>query len=51
LPLPDGTSIPPTVKLFGIGMTTIGHLVNGRMDDEWFFLDSGDFMKQLGLAK
>ncbi len=51
MPLPDGTSIPPTGKRFAIGMATIGHWVNGRMDHEWLFWDSGDFMKQLGLAK
>jgi len=51
MPLPDGTSIPPTGKRFAIGMATIGHWVNGRMDHEWLLWDSGDFMKQLGLAK
>jgi len=51
MPLPDGTSIPPTGKRFAIGMVTIGHWVNGRMDHEWLFWDSGDFMKQLGLPK
>ena len=51
MPLPDGTSIPPTGQRFAIGMATIGHWVNGRMDHEWLFWDSGDFMKQLGLAK
>jgi len=51
MPLPDGTSIPPTGKRFAIAMATIGHWVNGRMDHEWLFWDSGDFMKQLGLAK
>ena len=51
MPLPDGTSIPSTGKRFAIGMATIGHWVNGRMDHEWLFWDTGDFMKQLGLAK
>src|SRR2546430_2172413 len=51
MPLPDGTSIPPTGKRFAIGMATIGHWLNGRMDHEWLFWDGGDFMKQLGLAK
>src|SRR5256885_5096603 len=32
MPLPAGTSIPPTGKRFAIGMATIGHWVNGRMD-------------------
>lgn len=51
MPLPDGTSIAPTGKRFAIGMSTIGHWVNGRMDHEWLFWDSGDFMKQLGLSR
>jgi hypothetical protein len=51
MPLPDGTSIPATGKRFAIGMATIGHWVNGRMDHEWLFWDGGEFMKQLGLAK
>ena len=51
MPLPDGTKVPPTGKRFAIGMATIGHWVNGRMDHEWLFWDSGDFMKQLGLTK
>jgi hypothetical protein len=51
MPLPDGTKVPPTGKRFAIGMATIGHWVNGRMDHEWLFWDSGDFMKQLGLSK
>jgi len=51
MPLPDGTSIPPTGKRFAITMATIGHWKDGTMDHEWLFWDSQDFMKQLGLAK
>ena len=51
MPLPDGTAIAPTGKRFAIGMATIGHWVNGRMDHEWLFWDGADFMKQLGLSK
>jgi hypothetical protein len=32
-------------------MATIGHWKGGVMDHEWLFWDSGDFMKQLGLAQ
>ena len=51
MPLPDGTSIPPTGKRFAITMATIGHWQGDTMDHEWLFWDSHDFMKQLGLAK
>ena len=52
MPIGDGKTIPPTGKHFALGMVTIGHWnANGRMDHEWLFWDSQDFMKQLGLAK
>ena len=52
MPIGDGKTIPPTGKRFAIGMATIAHWnANGRMDHEWLFWDSQDFMKQLGLAK
>ena len=52
MPIVDGKTIPPTGKRFAIGMVTIGHWnASGKMDHEWLFWDSGDFMKQLGLAK
>jgi len=51
MPLPDGSSIPPTGKRFAIGMATIGHWTKGRIDHEWLFWDNQDFMQQLGLAK
>jgi predicted ester cyclase len=47
----DGSSIPPTGKRFAIGMETIGHWVNGKMDHEWLMWDNHEFMKQIGLAK
>ena len=34
MPLPDGTSIPPTGKRFAITMATIGHWKDGTMDHE-----------------
>jgi len=50
MPLPDGTSIPPTGKRFAIGMATIGHWKGATMDHEWLFWDNQDFMNQLGLG-
>ena len=48
---PNGTTIPPTGKHFAIGMETIGHWVNGKMDHEWLMWDNQEFMKQIGLGK
>jgi hypothetical protein len=50
MPLPGGKSIAPTGKRFAIGMATIGHWQDGRMDHEWLFWDNQDFMKQIGLG-
>jgi len=50
MPLPGGKLIPPTSKRFAIGMATIGHWKNGKMDHEWLFWDNQDFMHQIGLA-
>ena len=50
MPLPDGKSIPPTGKRFAIGMATIGHWKDSKMDHEWLFWDNQDFMNQLGLG-
>jgi hypothetical protein len=51
MPIGGGKFIQPTGKSFRIGMATIGHWKGGVMDHEWLFWDSGDFMKQLGLAQ
>ena len=51
MPIGNGKTIPPTGKSFKLNMATIGHWTNGKMDHEWLFWDSQDFMKQLGLAK
>jgi predicted ester cyclase len=51
MPIGEGKTIAPTGKRFALGMVTVGHWSNGTMDHEWLFWDSGDFMKQLGLAK
>jgi SnoaL-like polyketide cyclase len=51
MPTPDGKTIAPTGKHFGLGMVTIGHWKNGVMDHEWLFWDNADFMQQIGLGK
>jgi len=51
MPTPDGKTIAPTGQRLAIGMATIGHWVNGRMDHEWLFWDNQDFLRQIGLAK
>lgn len=50
MPLADGTSIEPTGKSFALGMVTVGHWVDGKMDHEWLYWDNADFMKQIGLG-
>ena len=47
----NGMKIQPTGKRFAIGMVTIGHWKNGKMDHEWLLWDNQEFMKQIGLAK
>jgi hypothetical protein len=34
-----------------LGMVTVGHWKNGKMDHEWLYWDNQDFMKQIGLAQ
>lgn len=51
MPIGNGQFIQPTGKAFALPMATIAHWTNGRMDHEWLFWDSQEFMKQLGLAK
>ena len=51
MPIGGGKSIPPTAKKFTLGMVTVGHWKNGKMDHEWLYWDNQDFMKQIGLAK
>ena len=50
MPVAGGKSIPPTGKHFNLGMLTVGHWKNGKMDHEWLYWDNQDFMKQIGLA-
>ena len=51
VPTGNGKSIAPTGKHFMLGMLTVGHWKNGKMDHEWLYWDNQDFMKQIGLAK
>ncbi len=51
VPLPDGSSIPPTGKSFKLVMCTVGHWENGVMDEEYLFWDNQTFMKQIGLSQ
>ena len=51
MPLPDGSSIPPTGKSFKLVMSTVGHWNNGVMDEEYLFWDNQAFMKQIGLSQ
>lgn len=51
MPVADGKTIAPTGKRFAIGMATIGHWKNGKMDHEWLFWDNQEFMRQIGLGK
>jgi len=49
MPLPDGTSIPPTGNYFNIKMATIAYWRNGVMTEEHLFWDNADFFRQLGI--
>jgi hypothetical protein len=52
MPLPDGTSTPPTGKSYRIRMATFSHWTkDGPMDEEYLFWDNQEFMKQIGLGK
>lgn len=51
MPLPDGSSIPPTGKSFKLPMVTIGLWKDGVMYEEHLYWDNMAFMKQIGLAK
>lgn len=51
MPVGDGKTVPPTGKRFALPMATISHWTNGKMDHEWLFWDSQEFMKQLGIAQ
>lgn len=50
MPIGDGKFIQPNGKKYEIIMCTVGHWVDGVMDEEWLFWDNLTYMKQLGLA-
>jgi len=50
MPLPDGTSIPPTGKSYKLTMATVGYWEDGVMIEEYLFWDNLEFMKQIGLG-
>lgn len=52
MPMPDGTSIPPTGKAYKIRLATFAHWTKeGPMDEEYLFWDNQDFMRQIGVGK
>ena len=52
MPTPDGKTISPTGKAYKITMATFSHWTkDGPMDEEYLFWDTGEFMKEIGLAK
>jgi hypothetical protein len=51
MPIGNGKFIQPTGKSFKLPMCTIGHWVNGIMNEEWLFWDNQTYMNQLGLGK
>ena len=51
MPIGTGKTIPANGKKFKLQMVTVGHWVNGKMDEEYLFWDNYSFMKQIGLAQ
>jgi hypothetical protein len=51
MPVGNGKFIQPTGKSFKLPMCTIGHWVNGIMNEEYLFWDNQTYMNQLGLGK
>jgi hypothetical protein len=51
MPLPDGSSIPPTGKSFKVTMATIARWEDGRIAEEHLFWDNAEIMRQMGLSQ
>ena len=51
MPIGNGKFIQPTGKSFKLPMCTIGHWVNGVMNEEFLYWDNQTYMNQLGLGK
>jgi predicted ester cyclase len=49
MPLPDGSTVRPTGNTLSLSVATFSRWENGRIAEETLFLDSGQFMAQLGL--
>jgi predicted ester cyclase len=47
MPKGDGTFIEPNGNKLHMNMVTVGHWVNGVMDEEYLFWDSASYMSQL----
>jgi predicted ester cyclase len=50
MPLPDGTSIPPTGRSLKLTMNTVGRWKDGVMIEEYLFWDNQTYLKQLGIG-
>jgi hypothetical protein len=51
MPLPNGSSIPPTGKAFKLPMATIGHWnKDGVMSEEYLFWDNATYLKQIDVG-
>jgi hypothetical protein len=51
MPIGNGKFIQPTGKPFKLTMCTVGHWVNGLMDEEFLFWDNASFMQQIGVGQ
>jgi hypothetical protein len=51
MPSGNGRFIRPTGKTYKISMVTIGHPVNGVMNEEYLFWDNQEFMRQIDLGR
>jgi hypothetical protein len=50
MPLPDGDQVEPIGKTVNMLMATFAHWVDGQIE-EILFWDTGEFMRQIGLAQ
>jgi len=51
MPIGNGKFIKPPSKSSKLPMCTIGHWVNGIMNEEYLFWDNQTYMNQSGLGK
>ncbi|MCE9575846.1 MAG: ester cyclase [Deltaproteobacteria bacterium] len=50
MPTATGAAIQPTGKHFKLPMATIGHWIDGVMDEEYLFWDNASYLAQLGVG-